>query len=550
VSYDLQSLKLPRLSGRTLALFARFLESQAGGALAIPNLMRSGGLHRLHARQLSDPPTFYPLALTAARRLREQSDQPLSPDDLRTLPAGEGAPAPFPTIRTFAEAYRTGETTPEAVAERLLAAIAASDAGAQPLRAFIAVRRDDVLAQARAATARLRAGRPLSVLDGVPVAIKDEIDQVPYPTTVGTRIFGRSPATQDATVTARLRAAGALLIGKANMYEIGISPNSLNVHHGTVRNPHDRTRDAGGSSSGSAALVAAGLAPVAIGADGGGSVRIPAALCGLVGLKSTFGRVSEAGAAPLTWSMGHIGPIAATVEDVMLTWAVIAGPDARDPHTLHQPPVTVAGWNRPDLAGVRLGIYGEWFRHADSEIVARCEALLDRLVAAGATLVPIEIPWLNEMRIAHTVTILSEMATSMTNQGAPLHAFGAATRINLALGRAFSADDYLHAQRIRTHALDIFGRLFARVDAIITPTTAITAPTLPTDDGGHGWSDLSQVTELMRFVTPANLTGLPAITFPAGHTTTGLPIGMHALGRHWEEALLLRIAHVGVSSHR
>jgi Asp-tRNA(Asn)/Glu-tRNA(Gln) amidotransferase A subunit family amidase len=360
---------------------------------------------------------------------------------------------------------------------------------------------------------------------------------------VGTRIFGRLPATEDSTVVARLRAKGALLIGKANMHEIGINPNGLNVHYGTVRNPYALDHDPGGSSSGPAAAVAAGLSPVAIGADGGGSIRVPAALCGLVGLKATFGRVSEHGAAPLTWSMGHLGPLTTTVEDAALVYAAIAGPDPHDPITQHQPPVSVEGWNNPDLSGLRLGIYEPWFRHADAQIVAHCVALLDKLATAGATITRIEIPELDEMRMAHAVTILAEMAASMANLRAPSQAFGAATRVSLTLGRSFTAADYLQAQRVRTRALAIFAEVFKQVDVVLTPATAVTAPLIPPDGLEHGWSDLNTVTELMRYIIPGNLIGLPAISFPAGYNAQGLPIGMQAMGRHWEEHVLLRVAY-------
>jgi Asp-tRNA(Asn)/Glu-tRNA(Gln) amidotransferase A subunit family amidase len=179
-----------------------------------------------------------------------------------------------------------------------LDAIAASDAANPPLRAYIAVNREDVLQQAAAATKRFSTGAPLSILDGIPVAVKDELDMVPYPTTAGTAFLGRHPASSDATVVARLRAAGALLIGKANMHEIGMGVTGLNPIYGTPRNPYATHCHTGGSSSGSAAAVAAGLCPLALAADGGGSIRIPAALCGVVGLKPTYGRVSEHGALP------------------------------------------------------------------------------------------------------------------------------------------------------------------------------------------------------------------------------------------------------------
>ena len=172
---------------------------------------------------------------------------------------GEGPQlAPFQSIRDYYTAYRTRTVTPETVAEKVLNAIFTSDSGAVPMRAFIACNREDVMTQARVSTKRIQAGNPLSVLDGVPVAIKDEVDQIPYPTTVGTSFLGKTPAREDSTIVARLRAAGCLLIGKTNMHEIGINPNGLNYHHGTVRNPYHTDHDSGGSSSGSAAAVASG----------------------------------------------------------------------------------------------------------------------------------------------------------------------------------------------------------------------------------------------------------------------------------------------------
>jgi Asp-tRNA(Asn)/Glu-tRNA(Gln) amidotransferase A subunit family amidase len=224
------------------------------------------------------------------------------------------------------------------VAERALAAIA--DSQQNGLSIFVAWEQADLLAQATASAQRLREGRPLSPLDGVPVAVKDELDLRGFGTSVGTRFLGKQPAAEDSTAVARLRAAGALLLGKVNMHEIGIGVTGQNPHHGTVRNPYDPQRHTGGSSSGSAAAVAAGFCPIAIGADGGGSIRIPASLCGVVGLKPTYGRVSETGAAPLDWSVAHIGPLGATARDVALGYAAIAGLTG-DPNTLHQPALTL-----------------------------------------------------------------------------------------------------------------------------------------------------------------------------------------------------------------
>ncbi len=540
--YELESLKLPKLIGWPLILFTRALENSITRALLLPGLLKQVGLPKLRQARIDEPPTMRPLgkaditteSIPYAQQLAQLADD---------LPANS-LPTPFTTIRDYARAYRNGTLTPEGVAEQVLAAIKQSDTGDQPLRAFIATHRDDLMAQARASAERIEAGKPLSILDGVPVAIKDEIDQVPYPTTVGTRFMGKTAVNHDATTVARLRKAGALLIGKTNMHEIGINPTGLNRHYGVVRNPYNLAHDSGGSSSGSAAAVAAGICPVAMGADGGGSVRIPAALCGVVGLKATFGRISEHGAAPLCWSVAHLGPIGATVADVALVYAAIAGPDQQDVVTLKQPAVSLKNWRNPDLTGIRLGVYRPWFEHATPDIVAANEAMLQKLVEAGATIKEIEIPWLDEMRIAHSITILSEMSSSMNNYPDNRHDFGNAVRVNLALGRTFSAGDYVQSQRMRTRAMAVFAKLYTQVDVIVTPATAITAPPIPTQKEPHDYSDLSTVIELMRYVIPGNLVGLPALSLPVGYDSSGLPIGMQLMGNHWTEALLLRLGNV------
>ncbi|PKN85249.1 MAG: hypothetical protein CVU46_11745 [Chloroflexi bacterium HGW-Chloroflexi-8] len=365
----------------------------------------------------------------------------------------------------------------------------------------------------------------------------------PYPTTVGTAFLGKEPAKQDSTVVARLRAAGALLVGKTNMHEIGINPNGANVTFGAVKNPYDTNRDPGGSSSGSAAAVSSGLVPIAIGADGGGSIRIPASLCGVVGLKATYGRVSEFGAAPLCWSVAHLGPIATNVEDAALTYSIIAGPDPNDPNTLKQPPVTLENWNKTDLSGFKMGIYREWFDHASQEIVESCYSMLDRMQQMGARVVEIEIPELDEMRIAHAMTILSEMALCMKPYKKYRKLQGSAVRLSLVLGEMLTASDYLQAQRMRTRAISIFNNVLAKVDCILTPGTALTAQPIPKNGNESGWSDLSTDTEMMRFIYPGNLVGLPSISFPIGYDTLGLPISMQAIGRYWEENVILRVAY-------
>ena len=537
--YDLKSAKLPYLSGGLLRLFAPLVEGPLAGLL-IPSLMQSAGMTWLRKQVIDEAPTPQPIHFTGTHA---EKDSSVPEKEWPQASAVESRGFHFATVFDYAQAYRDGKTTPEEVAKKLLDAIQASNSSTPPLRAVIFVDREDVMKQARESTQRIKAGKPLSVFDGVPVLVKDEIDMTPYRTTVGTAFLGKTPATEDATVVARMRAAGALMLGKTNMHEIGINVTGLNPTHGTTRNPYNTNHFTGGSSSGSGTAVAAGLAPVAIGADGGGSIRIPASFCGVFGLKPTYGRVSEFGAAPLCWSVAHLGPLAGTATDTALAYAVMAGSDLRDPNSLHQSLPTLKNWDRLNLRGLKLGVYKPWFQHADSEVVAACESMLKRFTDMGAEVREIVIPDLELNRVVHAVTILTEMAQAMSATYAEHHReHGLDVRLNLALGRAFTALDYMQAQRARTRIINNFNRALQEVDMILTPTTAIAAPPIPKDALPDGNSDLTTTIEIMRFVTAGNMTGLPAISFPVGYTKNGLPIGMQAMGRAWDEATLLRLA--------
>jgi len=537
MAYDLTSLKLPKLYGKVLRIFAKVTGSSLTRPLLIGSLLENGGIPKLRKIRFDEEPTYFPLAIADTR-----AESPMEfPQDVGADPTPRDI-LPQTRVRDFTNGYRAGSLTPLQVAEKVIQAIEGNKNTNPPLNAFSASYSEDIRKQAVESSKRLQSGQPRSILEGVPVAVKDEIDLVPYPTTVGTKFLGARPAVKDSYVSSRLRAAGALLVGKTNMHEIGIATNGENVHHGRIANPYDLQRDTGGSSSGSGAAVAAGIVPAAIGADGGGSIRVPASLCGVVGLKPTFGRVSEAGAAPLCWSVAHIGPLGASVEDVSLVYQVIAGPDPSEPLTQVQPPVTVEGWNTPHLQGIRIGIYPDWFKHATPEIVAASENMLALFEKAGAQRLEVDIPELDGMRVAHAITILSEMAACMRNYPSNWNDFAASTQLNLVIGQEMSAHDYIQAQRMRTRAMRTFANVFQEVDVILSPTTAMTAPIVPPQALSDGWSDLSTDTEMMRFVFPGNLTGCPAISFPVGYDSNGMPIGMQAMGRHWEEHLLLRLA--------
>lgn len=549
MSYDLETVSAPRTAGLTLRMLVTLLEHASPRSFLTRTLLESAGVAALRRADAGSHPAMYtPPLLVKPRRPPAKSEQVSAADFLRAElgePEPHGGGFAFRSSQCLVRAYREGTLTPTAVAERVLEAVEASEQGQQPLRVFIAQRREDVLEQAAAATERYRDGRPIGPLDGVPVAVKDEMDQAGYPTTLGTVVHGREVVSEDASCVAGLREAGAVLLGKTNMHEIGMGVTGLNPHHGACRNPYDPAHVTGGSSSGPAAAVAAGFCPLSVGADGGGSIRIPASMCGLVGLKATFGRVSEHGVAPVCWSVAHAGPIGATVADCALGYALMAGADPHDPITQRQPRPLLPDLRDGDLAGVRIGIFDPWFEDAQPAIVAACRAAVERLVAAGAEVVEVEIPELSLVRSSHLVSIVSEMAAA---QILPLtegrSRYGLDTRLNMALAQALTSQDYVHAQRHRSRLEEHWTRVLSQVDVIATPTTGCTAPAYAKDALPLGESNLPMTLTIMRYAQAANLFGLPGVTVPAGYDEAGLPIGLQLMGRSWEEALLLRMAAV------
>ena len=537
--YQRDDVAVPKVAGFALRALARTLESPLGGAVAERLLVGSG------LQKFRDEPAGHASAIQLTLPALD-GPSPATPDGgwlqaaLATAPNGDDRE----TAAAFARGYAAGTVDANAVATRACAAVEQLHGGDATLAILIAHRRDEVLAAAAESTRRWREGRPRSPLDGVPVVIKDELDVAGYPTTLGTKLRGDEVATQDAVVVARLRAAGAVILGKANMNEIGINPLGGNPHHGQARNPYQRGHNTGGSSSGSGAAVASGLCPIAIGADGGGSIRIPAALCGVVGLKATLGRVPETGVPPLCWNVAHVGPIGLTVADVAAAYAIIAGPDAGDHMTLgHQAP-HLARLADDDLRGVRIGICRPYFDDATDDIVTSCHAAVAVLVARGAVIVELPPPDLNTILWSHAIIILSEMAAAMAPLREHLGDFALNSRTNLAFGRHFRATDLVHAMRHR-HQLTVDTLAQLRdVDVIATPTTAITAPVIDEATLPAGDSNLPVVDQLMSFVRVANLTGLPALSVPCGVDRAGLPIGLQLMGRAWDEATLLRLGRV------
>ncbi len=553
--YNLKSIRLPRTSGRALKILVTLIRFPGIRLLIIPILLRQGGLTRLRRCKVEDDPVMTPVhtieskissntAKISIEHFLDLTDKKLKPEIVSgsEIPKKQSLYQPE-TASDFNSSYLEGKTNPVNVAMRFMDILRSIEESAVPLKPFVAWDEKELMLQAKESAERYKKGKSKGILDGVPVAVKDELDMLPFPTMVGTKFYNKKSPTQDSTVVKRLRSAGALMVGKTNMHEIGIGVTGLNTKCGTTRNPHHLDHYPGGSASGSAAAVAAGLCPIALGVDGGGSIRIPASLCGVVGLKTTWGRISSAGCVPLNWSLSTVGPISSTVRDAALAYYFLAGPDSKQIITRNQPSVDLHNFNDGELSGLKLGIFPPWFSHASADIVQNCEQMLESFKSKGVKVEEIEIPQLNETHVAHLVTIATEMLTSMQEHFKTFRQpFSLDTLLNLTLAKEFTGTDYIKAQRLRSQLIRNLNEIFKNVDAIVTPSTARTAPPILPDALIDGESDLKTLTELMRFAPEANIGGFPAISFPVGYDVQGLPVGMQLMGRPWEESLLLRLA--------
>jgi aspartyl-tRNA(Asn)/glutamyl-tRNA(Gln) amidotransferase subunit A len=434
------------------------------------------------------------------------------------------------------------QVSPVEVVRAHLDRIAALDS---KLRAFITICADSALESARAAEADLMAGRPVGPLHGVPWAPKDLYSTKGVRTTGGSKILADSVPAADATVVARLARAGAIVLGKLNMHEFAYGPEGINAHYGDTRNPwsSDAHRIAGGSSSGSGAAVAAGMAPGSLGSDTGGSIRIPASLCGITGLKPTYGRASRAGVLPLTWSMDHVGPMTRSARDCALMLGAIAGYDPADPTTSVLPVPDYGAALTGDVKGLRVGLLRAHFTDvAAPEVRTAVEAAAKQFERAGAV-----VDEVNLTQVAHAGTASAAIVAS---EALAYHAawmrsrpqdYQPDVRERLRIGAFVSGAHYVRAQQVRALVAREIDEALARRDVLLAPATPLAAPVLGERETtlGDGPSDVRAA--LLRCTRPFNFSGHPACAAPCGFTAAGLPIGLQLIGRPFDEATVLRI---------
>ena len=419
------------------------------------------------------------------------------------------------------------------------------------LNCFITLLDDEALEAARVAERELAAGEVRGPLHGVPFSVKDLYATKGVRTTAGSKVLADWVPDFDATTVARLKAAGAILIGKCNTSEFAAGPTNNNVHYGPAHNPWDLSRIPGGSSGGSGAAVAAGLGAFSLGSDTGGSVRIPAAVCGVVGLKPTYGRVSKFGVSVLSWSLDTCGPLARTIEDAALVLEAIAGHDPRDPTSSRRPVGRYAAGLEPSTSsgeavrGLRVGVPKEGFwERLDSEVESAVRGAIGKLAELGAAVEELSIPWVEHaFAPANMISWVESAAYHRTWQDHWAHDYGEELQQRVLIGRAMSGPDYLMAQQARRAIVERTRALYDRIDLLATPTSPVPAPPIGVEQVRVGSGTEPVRSAMGRLCRLGSLSGFPAVAVPCGFTRDGLPISLHLMAAPWQERTALKVAH-------
>jgi aspartyl-tRNA(Asn)/glutamyl-tRNA(Gln) amidotransferase subunit A len=442
----------------------------------------------------------------------------------------------FRTISELSQRLRGREVSPVEVTQECLGRIERLNPS---LNAFITVTDESALAAARRAEGEIRRGEWRGPLHGVPLALKDLIDTAGVRTTAASALYKDRVPAQDAEVVQRLRQAGAVIVGKNNLHEFAYGGSSLVSYFGDVHNPWDPGRIAGGSSGGSAAAIVAGLAYAAIGTDTAGSIREPAALCGCVGLKPSYGRVSSRGVIPLSLSLDHVGPLAMTVEDAAIVLQAIAGYDADDITTVEMLVADYVSELREGAKSLRVGVpRAYFFEDLDPEVAPAMEHALRGISTLVAEVKEVQL----EVPTDRTLQAAESYAYHAANVAKSPELYEPETVRRIGSGESVSAAEYMERRRELDEARRSIGQVFAEVDLLVTPTMPMPAPAIA-DLKANAEALRPAELKLLRNTRPFNVWGLPAISLPCGFTQSGLPIGLQIAGPHWREDLVLRLAH-------
>jgi len=532
------TLPLGRISGRALGALVTAMR-KTPARVPLTRLFRAqlgiDALRALRADTRASLPFSY--APIAAREQHQRASLDLDLPIATTWPR---------TSASLAALYVERALEPTRVTERALAharSLAARSPSLGPLCGY-----DDPRALAAAAESarRFADGTPRSGLEGIPIAVKEEVDTAGFVTRMGSSCLRRSPARADCVAVARLRAAGAIVIGQTPMTEFGMSPLGGNAQREMPRNPHDPSRLPGGSSSGSAVAVATGVTPVSLGCDGGGSIRIPAALCGVFGLKPTYGRIPATGhGLPGAMSVVHLGPIASSSRDLALFLECASGPDAGDPSSLVAPPLApselVASLAR-GVRGLRIGIVESDWSDLPADVAAPGRTALAALEREGAVITRVTLELARYAAAIGYLTIGVEAFAAMAEiRAAHMDELGQDMQLFLAGLETFRPDDYVDAQRVRAALRAELANRLREVDVLALPATAASAPPITDREARAGFIDPPMLDAMCRFAFLANVTGVPAGVAPVGVDGRGLPVGLQIVGDAWDEACVLQV---------
>lgn len=442
-------------------------------------------------------------------------------------------------LRELAAGIEARKISPVELTNAVLREIEAHDG---ELNAYISVYGDEALESARAAEAEIADGGYRGPLHGIPMGIKDNFSFENRITTMGSTIHARYVPHHDATVISKLRESGATFLGKLNLHEYALGVTTENPHYGTARNPWNRNKIAGGSSGGAGVAIPTGMSIGSIGSDTSGSIRIPAACCGIVGLKATYGRVSKFGCFPEAWTLDHAGPMARTVGDVATLLDAVTGYDPRDPTSLKLSPTATASALTGDIEGTVVGINEAFFfKDVDEAVATVVREGIRSLEARGAVIEPVEIPHIEDAEYAITIIDTSETSTvhHRALQERPQD-YGDDVRFLLECGEIPSAVDYLEAQQMRARLRTSFAGVFERVDVLVAPTLPIATPDIGQASSAINGRPVDTVEALMRLVGPANLLGLPSLSAPCG-VVDDMPVGLQIVGPPLAEQAVLNI---------
>lgn len=541
VDVNLKTIHTPSISGYSLKFLNYFYYTHLGRFLFCHFILSRSNLNIFANVVIPEPPTL-PFAHVAENR----SNCGDNTNVLASLIESTHGSKLFSCVADFYVAYRSRRTTPTRVANFILNAIEDSNKKEPPLRAIVAYDRAAVLAMAKASTERWSNGSQLSLLDGIPISIKEDFCTDFHPCLCGATFVPEIiKVLPESSIVKRLCDIGAIIIGITNMPEFGTSSIgcSENLTHMQPRNPYNTDFFPGGSSSGCAVSVAAGLCPISVAGDGGGSGRVPAAVCGAVGLKLTNGRLNEPGAFFSLFSFSAVSPISCSSLDIAILLDALCNSDENISSSTID--LNRLGNLEPNLAGVTFGVCTEWTDRADKETVMVFEEVIRKMKLLGAVVKEIKIPELEEIRVAHVITAVSEISATMSvDIDRNFHRLGPGPLISAAMGHSFTATEYLNVMKQRTRAITALKTLFQQVDAIVTPTTGCPVPRVTKEYFSYGKLDGQAIGDLDLFTYYASFTGVPAITVPVGtlNQELGLPVGLQIIGPWYQESQLIKYA--------